>query len=423
MLIASKRVFLAFAENHFISQPIAVRWRRVTICVWAIVLIAVAIRVLLRNIHDSGVYDAYIGAAYHWLEGHDLYGTEGRPFQYSPLVAVCFTPFALFSEHLGSILWRLLGAGMYFHALSRWTTVILPARWRETQHSHFLLLVLPLSIGSLNNGQANTMLTALILLSLIAVVKDRWIRAGVFIACAIFLKLYPFALALLLLTIFPKQLYKPLLVSLFAGVVLCFLAQSPSYVVHQFEHWFRFVSSDFRTNFAMEAGYRDLRLLLRAAGFKVNDTAYTAIQLVGAAGTAGVCFRSRHLPRKVLVRLIYSLLVCWILLLGPATESSTYILLAPALAFELIEAWTAPTHRLLRAALVLVCILLGIGLTAAWTSMTTTIHAMGEQPLAVVIFACCILYKTKISPALDDTPAETNSALNSAPSELATFKS
>ena len=46
--------------------------------------------------------------------------------------------------------------------------------------------------------------------------------------------------------------------------------------------------------------------------------------------------------QRELLTAVVALAACWMMLLGPATESCTYILLAPTLAWAVLESWLVP---------------------------------------------------------------------------------
>jgi len=66
---------------------------------------------------------------------------------------------------------------------------------------------------------------------------------------------------------------------------------------------------------------------------------YVVIQLaVGTAiGVVAVVGKIRHWPIQPLIAWIFSLSCCWMTLFGPATESATYVLIAPATAWIVCE--------------------------------------------------------------------------------------
>jgi hypothetical protein len=375
------------------------RWRKLAIAAWAIVAIVITIRLL--TVHDVGrrsIYPSFIAAARHWIAGQSLYGADRMEFRYSPLFAAAFTPFNLLPDRAGNIVWRALNLAAYWSALGWWMRIVLKQSENENHRGLFLLFALPLSVGSLNNGQSNPLMVALILGALCLVHHQRWMLASIFLALAAHLKLYPLAFAVLLIALWPRQLWWRLPLAITGSVALCFIMQWPAYVAEQFHDWFAFLSGDLRLDQDSIYAYRDLRLLLNVVGLHPGHLIYFIIQVSGAVAIALICFAKRSvLPRGQLLALMYALVACWILLLGPATESSTYILLAPALAWLLIEAWTATRPIAERMALIVVCVLLGVTLIANWFPFVTKIHALGLQPLAVVIFAACVVYEALVS--------------------------
>ncbi len=390
---------MTFFERHRFAD---VRWKRWAVAAWALVALVITIRLLTaQNIARQSVYPCYIGAARLWVSGADLYGPVCPGFRYSPLFAAAFTPFTAVSDRAGNIVWRWLNFAAYLGALGWWMRCVLRQRPGTDLRGVFLVLVIPLSVGSLNNGQANPLMTALMLGALASVHERRWMLAGALLAFAVHLKLYPLALVLTLLALWPRELGWRLALVLAGSVALCFLAQSPGYVAAQFHGWFVYLSGDLRLDQSPQDAYRDLRLLLGVIGMKPGHATYFAIQLAGALAVAFACLRMKAAamsPRRFLA-LVYALVACWILLLGPATESSTYILLAPALAWLLIEAWTSPRPVALRAALVVCCVLLLGTMMANWFPIVTKVHGMGLHPLATLIFLGCVIYEA-FAPAL-----------------------
>src|SRR5262249_57832635 len=77
---------------------------------------------------------------------------------------------------------------------------------------------------------------------------------------------------------------------------------------------------------------------------------------------------------------------CWMTLLGPATESCTYVLLAPGLAWWLLE---ARRERRARAAQGLLWASYGLLLAAqctAWLPWGRELHNLGIHPAAALLF-------------------------------------
>jgi hypothetical protein len=86
------------------------------------------------------------------MASEELYGSPKR-YVYSPLIAVLFIPFSALPDRLSEILWRLFSTGVYLVALAWWCKVTLPRSLTRTQQAFLFFLVLPMSVGSLNNGQ------------------------------------------------------------------------------------------------------------------------------------------------------------------------------------------------------------------------------------------------------------------------------
>src|SRR5205085_10412025 len=83
------------------------------------------------------------------------------------------------------------------------------------------------------------------------------------------------------------------------------------------------------------------------------------------AGVALVGQR-RHWPRQHLVQTLLALGCCWMVVFGPSTESSTFMLLAPALAWALVDAFRPGRPAWARPVLVSVILMFVTTFTATW---------------------------------------------------------
>jgi hypothetical protein len=134
-------------------------------------------------------------------------------------------------------------------------------------------------------------------------------------------------------------------------------------------------------------GYRDLWLLIRLYHVPLTPRGYLVVQLVSAAGCAVLCLalRLRGRPRREVLAAILVLGTCWMTLCGPATESSTYVLLAPALAWLVFRAeserWPMIAGWMMRVAFLLfmICVVRGL-----WSGVNR-FHALGLQPHATCL--------------------------------------
>jgi hypothetical protein len=369
----------------------AATWRPLTIALWVLVIAAVCARGAWQQ-RSHTLYPTYAAAGAHWLAGTSLYywgSTEPglEPYRYSPLVAASLVPFDLMAAGPGSVLWRLLNAGVLLAGLTAWLRSPLPWQPDALQRSVIYLIVLPLALVSLNNGQTNPLVIGLLLLTIAAAGAGRWNGAAVCMALATALKVYPVVVGLLLAAAYPRRFAGRLLVALAAVAALPFLFQRPGYVAGQYTEWLRALTEDDRRFWPLHMAYRDLWLLFRVCSAPVSPRAYQVIQALSGAACATVCVagRMRNWDTARVLTAVLTLGTCWMTLCGPATESSTFILLAPALALGILSAraenWQRPERWLPDAA----GVLLLIGVLAGLTRWTSFIHSRGVQPLGVLL--------------------------------------
>jgi hypothetical protein len=324
-------------------------WERLALAVWLAALLVICVRVLVAR-HSHSVYPIYAAAARNWLAGADLYDpAEG--YRYSPTAALLLVPFSALSDALGDVTWRLLTVSVYVAALAWWCWAVLPVRLTRSQRGVLFLLVLPLSIGNLNNGQSNLLVIGLLLAACASAARRRWnLTAGCVVLASLF-KVYPIAVGLLLVLVYPRRLVWRLLAGLAVGLALPFLLQDPHCAAQQYLGWLHHLQSNNRQALSLALVYRDVRLLWRVWLVPLDAPAYAMIQLAVGAGIAALILALRvraRLPRRraweatpAERRLLVSLLglgCCWMTLFGPATESCTYGLLAPTLAWAVLEA-------------------------------------------------------------------------------------
>ena len=205
----------------------------------------------------------------------------------------------------------------------------------------------------MNNGQANVLLMGLLMAAGAAAMRERWNMTAIVLACACLLKIYPLAVAILMILIFPRQLGWRFALALAVGLALPFGLQHPHYVLEQYGNWFQLLLTDDRRDFPLTQGYRDFYLLTRFVGAPMSPRFYMALQLMAAALIAGVCLLGRlaKWPQDHLIQTTLALGCCWMVVFGPSTESSTFILVAPALAWALVDSFAMDRPKWSRALL------------------------------------------------------------------------
>jgi hypothetical protein len=359
---------------------------------WSVVVLAVCLRSLAAP-RENTCYLIWANAARHWQVGADLYQPD-RPgecglghYRYSPLVAILVTPFALLPDGAGGIAWRLVSAGLLLWSLAWWTRAVLPEILAGRRRALLFLLVLPFAVGNLNNAQANAIVLALLLAGTAAGAERRWNPAGALLALAALFKGYPIAVGLLLLATYPRPFAGRLAAALALGLILPFALQEPNYVASQYARWAEVVSQDDRTSFGVDGCYRDFALLCRVCGAPLCNSAYRDIEVLAGATLAGLCLAGQFAgwPRRRLLSFLFGVGTSWMTVFGPATESSTYILAGPALAWALLESWGNGRPVWLRAGLTLAYGLLLGGAVACWFPFGRSLQGLGPQPLGVLL--------------------------------------
>lgn len=304
---------------------------------WAVVILITVLRSGC-GLHRSIAFANFRLAGTHWLQAEYLYG-DRRGFIYSPLAAAFFAPFAMIPPSLGIVIWQLINAAALLAGLAALLRLFPQNVRRHSAISH--LLMIPWAIGNLDIGHSNPLLAGLIMLSVAAADSGRWTTSAICIGLATYLKIYPVAVAMLLLVIAPRQFGWRFLIVFLAMAVAPFFLQNWHYVSDQYRAWFATRGGDDRLNYPLKYAPLDLWFLLHWIGhLPVPPLFYTLLQAGGGGAVALFCWWSKWKkqwsPARVFIAL-FSLVSIWMVLLGPATESYTYILLAPVLITALVH--------------------------------------------------------------------------------------
>ena len=215
---------------------------------------------------------------------------------------------------------------------------MLPLELTLRERSQFFLLLLPLSLGNINNGQSNVLLVGLLLSGVAAALVERWNVAAGCLAAASFFKVYPLAVGLLLVLSFPRRLAIRLAAAFGIVAAFPFLTQARGYVASQYYEWASRLLTEPRYG-RMEPLYSDIRLLFRAWFTPLTPGAYLLLQVSSAVGIALVCRFARRdaRPERMALSVMLGLACCWMTVFGLSAESATYIFLAPIVGGALIE--------------------------------------------------------------------------------------
>ena len=213
-----------------------------------------------------------------------------------------------------------------------------------------------------------------------------------FIAGACFLKIYPIALALLLIVTFPRRFTARFLIAVAVGAALPFMMQNPWWVARQHVNWWVSLCIDDRTNWAPAIGYRDLWLLIRFYHLPISYSGYVVLQLAIAAAAAAICMAARWRagrPQLEVLNTAMGLGACWMTVCGPTTEGGGYILVAPTLALVFLESWLLQRPSWIRGLLLACAASFTAGVLVSLTSQASEGMAYGPHPLGglLLLFA------------------------------------
>jgi hypothetical protein len=313
-------------------------WATVALALWTVALTVLLTRAGLQP-HRLSSLATYLNGGAAWQTSSPLY-TDWRGFVYPPVIAWFFSILRDLPLTLAAVLWRALTAGTFLFGLGALLRSGVFRRIPPGSRGLVFIAVLPLSIGNIDNAQANPLIAGLMMLAVAAFQTESWTLCAFAAAVSIAFKIYPVALALLLCLLRPKQLSWRIALILLLLALVPFALQDVHYVSAQYHTWLQTRLADDRFHYPMKDAPLDLwYLLVRLGNLPVSVRLYEAVQVIaGIALAALVWVRSRRgVSIADNLAVLYLLVSVWMLLLGPATENQTYVVLAPAAALLAIQ--------------------------------------------------------------------------------------
>ena len=273
------------------------------------------------------------------MVGRDLYRNSKFDYRYSPLFAAALGPMSMLPLKVGSIVWRLVTVSVLLGALYRASRRNIPKALNAAESALMFLLLLPLALGNLNNGQANLLVLGLLTVSIVAVIRERWMLAAISVMLAGAIKIYPLVFCLPLVVVYPRQLLWRFVLCIVAVIALPFALQQPDYVARQYSYWFQYLRTEDRSLRPITEWYSDIRMLFRVWSVPLSSRAFVIMQIFSGTLVIICAWIGKVLdsPKERFIAWVFSLSCCWMVLFGPATESSTYVLIAVATAWAVTE--------------------------------------------------------------------------------------
>jgi hypothetical protein len=369
--------------------------------VWLGGLGLIVARVAIWPQRNNCFVEHYRPAGLNWLHGAPLYAAQADTCRYSPMMHALLAPFSLFSDRWGSAIWRVLLGATFLGAILYWVRAACPNMRTDPRWSFVVLCAVPLSIGSLNNGQANVPMTAAILIGAAAICQKRWNLAAAALALACLIKVYPIALVLLLIVVCSRQFAVRFAIALSIGLLLPFVLQDPVYVGQQYDRWLNNLEADDRSDWNLSEAYRDAWLLIRITGFPVDAHTYRLIQMGTGCFIGLLCLwmARRAVAQGELINRVVGLGCCWMTAFGPATESPTYILLSAPLAWLLVESWCGVLPKWTRLTTTAAAILFFGTVIAVALPIGRAVLARGPQPAAALLLLATLVVLCLNTPA------------------------
>ena len=297
---------------------------------------------LILNPTRTGVVPNYRFASTQWWMGQSMYpgGTHG--FLYVPQFAVLFSLIDWIQPPvLGEIVWRGLGFGLFAWALWKVGNLFSHPHGRlgitAPTFAYLVLLAVPASLASLNNGQTNLPLSAVLVLLCLALREERWNLGAVLLTISLILKPISVAPWLLVFAVFSKMRI-PLLAGVLVMGLVGFVHPSPSYAWGQWmEFWAKLTHSYTPENLRVS----DLFGMLERMGFP-NPLPFNSLTRMAAAGSA-LLFVGWKYRRGGSIDGSWGLWVATALIwtvFNPRAETNSYVLISPLLAFAAVSYWT-----------------------------------------------------------------------------------
>jgi len=360
---------------------------RVATGLWVAALAVIAIHIWLKP-DSNTLFKTFRAGGTRWLASENLYPKVDE-YIYSPFAAAFFAPFALLPNRIGGILWRALSVAVYAGAIAAWLRKLgnVPVE-RSALAWSFLL---PLSLGDIFNGQANPLVIGLLMWAVLACRRERWLLAALCVSVATYFKVYPLAMGLLLAVLHPRKFPLRLAVALAFIFGLSMVLQRPGYVLAQYGNWVASLRQDPRRTLNYFGTYRDFWLLLRVLRIPISMQGWAFLQATSGAALAILLYvvQRRGTDAEKLDLILLALGTCWMLLFGPATESSTYVILAPPLALAWLH-WRGET-KYFNGAAVCYALLLGSQMLSSWGHQYQNPYTHLIQPIATILLAGTML--------------------------------
>lgn len=306
-------------------------WQCWALGFWLLIFVAIGADVMRHPLKHTTM-PTYRGASTRWWAGIDPYSLDPHAgFLYFPQAAFLFTPFNLFPDLVGDILWRAATFGLFAYALVRLNKFFLSANRPSTGKTflYLSLLAVPSAFASLRNAQFDLPLAALVVLTAAEIASARWTAGAVWLCLAVALK--PLAVVpLLLFGVLYWKLIPRIAIGLLIVIALPFLHWNPAFAAHEYVRCFQTLVWATKAD---EPKYSDLAALLSHFDYNAPDLLKTIVRVLFALIYLGLAATAlRRLSRIETAWVIGALSADYLMLFNPRTETCSYVFLGPFVA-------------------------------------------------------------------------------------------
>lgn len=298
----------------------------VAVVLWVIPAIVISIMLAHDPTHRT-VSGSYHLATQNWWTGKDIYnGPQGM--NYFPQFVILYTPFHFLPPAACEVLWRLVAMATIGIGLWKLVRHVFPTNAGKA----FLIasiLTIPLSLGSVRNGNSNAVFGGVVLWAVVAILKERWWAAALLTVLSMMVK--PLGIVFFLLA--PLQYAKmrvPLIVGLVAMLVFPFLFGNPAYVWSQHK---AMAANLQQCAVVTQHRFADVNGIFRTFGIEMPAQTSKGVRVVFGMITAAMwLWGARRLEHTNRALWLFALATAYLMLFNPMTEANSYSILAPALA-------------------------------------------------------------------------------------------
>src|SRR5690242_5318202 len=282
-------------------------------------------------LRHSNNFSIFRTATYNLIAGRDLYAANPEQhfdyYKYSPTFALLFAPFAYLPFALSFLCWTLLNGLLLWYAINR----LVPGRPATVA---LLLLYLEMLL-TLQYGQSNALVAALMILAFVALERGRQTGAAASITLGAAVKLFHLAGASLG-ALYPRwaRFAGIFIVTLAVAVALPLLVTTPETLLAQYHSWRAIEAQD-----ALRRGYSMMHYLHAWLGV---DWPNWPVQIAGTVLLVlPLAIRWDRRNSEDFRRLFLCSLLVWAVLFNHASEPPTFIV-----AYAGIVIWYVSSPRI-----------------------------------------------------------------------------